>query len=141
MRRLAIVLLAGCGCTLGGAQPTRESAAPALWVEGQPKLEPEAQVDSWAWTGTWTEHYPGRPICQDRFMIQAPGPTLDVRSFDCTSGEPYVISDVHFDGQTLRFSAAPPYGGPLLQYQVEMQGRGQIAGVANGIEITWSRTN
>lgn len=141
MRRLAIVLLAGCGCTLGGARPPVESTAPSLWVEDEPEPDPQARVDSSAWTGTWTEYYAGRPICQDRFIIRAAGATIDVESFDCTNDEPYTIADIRWDGQTLRFSATPPGSDTPIHYQVEMQGRGQIEGVANGIEITWSRTN
>lgn len=136
------ICLAACGCSHASAPPPDEVAAPAVWIESEPfgSVTPDERVDSSAWSGVWTEYFPGRPICQDRFVVRTMGTQIEVESTDCTNDEPYMISEISWDGETLRFVAEPPGGGIQLRYSVRMQGPGQIVGTANETEITWSRT-
>jgi hypothetical protein len=143
VRRLGTVVLAGLGwgCSTTSAAVKPEAAAPKIWVEGVPTIEPDNRVDSSAWSGVWTEYFPGRIICQDRFTLRAQGPTIAVESIDCRNDQSYAISQVRWDGQTLQFVAEQPGGGFELRYEVALDGPEQISGTANDTEITWSRTD
>ena len=139
------MVLATCGCAdagvRGSAPIAPEQPAPSVWVEPPPSLEPDRRVDAAAWTGEWTEYFPGRGICQDRFRLDAVGPAIVVASTDCGTGDPYTITDVHWDGQTLRFVAEAPNATMILRYTVTLAGPDQISGTANDTAITWSRTS
>jgi len=142
VRRLVIVSLAACGCSRAAAPLPDEASAPPVWVESEPDVDPDdpiEHVDTRAWSGVWTEYFPDRPICQDRFTIRAFHGGMQVESIDCTNDQPYTISDVSWDGRTLRFIAVPPGSGFELRYSIEMQAPGQAAGTANETAITWSR--
>ncbi len=139
-----MVLLGGLGCactrpSVAVGEP--EAAAPMLWVEARPTLEPEHQIDESAWSGEWAEYFPGRLMCQDRFTLRAEGATIKVGSIDCSTDLPYEITDIRWDGQTLSFVAEVSDGGLELHYSVALDAPGQISGTANDTEITWSRTD
>ena len=118
-----------------------EVEAPVIWIEQTPTTEPDEPGDAEAWSGEWTEYYAGRPSCQDRFSVRVVGGELDLSSSDCESENPYVITELRWDGQTLRFTAEPSGGGHVLRYEVALESPGQIRGTANGTTITWSKTS
>lgn len=145
MRRLVLLVLATSACAHAASserefEREREQPAPAVWVERPPVLEPDSRVDAAAWTGEWTEYFPGRGICQDRFTLEAVGPSIAVELIDCTTELAYTITEIHWDGETLRFVATAPDAPMILHYTVTLDGPEQIAGTANQTPITWSRT-
>ncbi len=113
----------------------------------QPSAPAPATVAHPGLEGVWVESFGSRAGCSDKIAIHQVGNTLSFSGADCNDGNPYIYSEVSFNGIVLAVKVTVPSTRYVIRYNLrqthpgELKGRATVtgAGTTNTYDVTWKR--
>ncbi len=97
--------------------------------------------------GIWVEAFGARSGCSDKVSIQQVGNALRLSGGDCNSGDPYIYSQITYNGLVLSLKVTMPNSKNTLHYTLhqthpgELKGKAKVTsnGTTNSFDVTWTR--